>query len=97
MKICVSCGNEINPLRVNALPSTKLCIGCAEGKVGKKRGVPVQLGEGDHTYNELVILEDTEYNKIYKSEERDIADSEPETFLKDDRIPIQIKKRKDVK
>lgn len=97
MKLCVSCGEEINPLRVNALPSTKLCIACAEGKVGKKRGIPVQLGEGDHTYNELVILEDSDYSKIYKSEERDIADSEPETFLKDDRIPIQIKKRKDLK
>lgn len=96
MKICVSCGNEINPLRVKALPSTKLCIGCAEGKVGRKRGVSVVYGEGDHIYNDIVILEEEDYVKTYTTEMRDITDVEPEQFAKDDRIPIKIKKRKEL-
>lgn len=96
MKICVSCGNEINPLRVNALPNTKLCIGCAEGKVGKKRGVSVVYGEGDHTYNDIIILEEDDYMKSHKSEMRDVTDVEPESYLKDDKTPIKIKKRKDL-
>jgi hypothetical protein len=96
MKICVSCGREINPLRVKALPATKLCIGCAEGKVGRKRGVSVVYGEGDHTYNDLVILEEEDYLKSNPTETRDITDVEPEQFAKDDRIPIKIKKRKEL-
>jgi hypothetical protein len=96
MKICISCGDEINPLRVKALPNTKLCIGCAEGKVGKKRGVSMVFGEGDHTYNDLIILDEDQYASTFKNEDRDLLDVEPEQFLKDDKTPIKIKKRKDL-
>lgn len=53
---CVRCGNEINPLRVKALPNTKICIGCAEGSVKRKVGITTVNGTGDHTYNDIVIV-----------------------------------------
>ena len=30
MKTCERCGKEIPPERIEALPETKLCIGCSE-------------------------------------------------------------------
>lgn len=56
------CGDEINPLRVKALPETKTCIN--HSTVGAKRGRILTLGEGDHTYNEIEILDEETYRKV---------------------------------
>jgi hypothetical protein len=59
IKYCKGCGEEIPAGRIKALPNTITCVNCSG--TGMKRGVPVQLGEGDHTCTELVIMEEKEY------------------------------------
>jgi RNA polymerase-binding transcription factor DksA len=58
-RICVKCKEEINPLRVKALPNTKTCVNCST--VGAKRGVPVMFGSKDHTWTDLVVMEENEF------------------------------------
>jgi hypothetical protein len=66
-KICVSCGEEIHPGRLKALPTAKTCVECST--TGKKAGVTVTLGEGDHTYNEIIIMEHDEFIKYKEIED----------------------------
>lgn len=61
-RFCTVCGDEINPLRVKALPDTKTCVN--HSTVGAKRGRILTLGEGDHTYNEIEILDEDVYRKV---------------------------------
>lgn len=61
---CKVCGDPINPKRLEILPQTKTCLKHSE--VGKKVGVPVSLGQGDHTYTELNIMEAEDYKKFEK-------------------------------
>lgn len=67
MKHCVKCGNDIPLKRLEILPNTLTCVNCSS--TGKKRGVSVQLGEGDHTYNEIVILEEDQYKQYLEIEQ----------------------------
>ena len=60
-KLCLGCSNEIPPKRVEILPNTKFCVSCAEGKVGKKRGISYQGGTGEDTYTNTVIMEEQDY------------------------------------
>jgi hypothetical protein len=60
-KPCIFCGEEIHPMRLKALPLTKTCVNCS--KTGSKKAVTVSLGEGDHNYNDIVILNEDEYEK----------------------------------
>ena len=66
-KPCIKCGEGIHPKRLEILPGTKTCVSCSTA--GKKRGVDVQLGEGDHTYNEIVIMEEDEYRNYLALEQ----------------------------
>lgn len=59
-KNCIKCKQEINPLRVKALPNTLTCVDCST--TGAKIAVPMTFGEKDHTWNEVVFVENTEYN-----------------------------------
>jgi hypothetical protein len=61
-KYCKKCGNEIHPKRVEILPTATTCVKCSDTKA--KRSITVQLGEGDHTYNELIIMDADEYQKL---------------------------------
>jgi hypothetical protein len=61
-RFCTVCGEEINPLRVKALPDTKTCVN--HSTVGAKRGRILTLGEGDHTYNEIEIMDEETYRKV---------------------------------
>jgi len=61
-KNCIKCKQEINPLRLKALPGTKTCVECST--TGAKRGVSMMYGEKDHTWNDMVILEADEADKI---------------------------------
>jgi hypothetical protein len=77
---CIYCKQEINPLRIKALPNTKTCVDCST--TGAKKGVTSIFGEKDHTWNDIVFLEDIQYEKYindYKStdlEEDDNPDIE---------------------
>tara|TARA_R110002167_G_C12509871_1_gene637141 strand:+ start:686 stop:901 length:216 start_codon:yes stop_codon:yes gene_type:complete len=51
---CIKCGDEINPLRVKALPNTRVCINCST--TGAYKAITTTEGKGDHTYNSIKIL-----------------------------------------
>ena len=61
-KYCSKCGDEIHPKRVQILPGVTTCVSCSNTQ--PKRSITVQLGEGDHTYNELIIMDAEDYQKI---------------------------------
>lgn len=65
---CIHCQIEINPLRLKALPGTKTCVDCST--TGAKKGVIVTLGEKDHTCNEVMFLEDDQYERYLKSQKK---------------------------
>lgn len=67
-KKCVSCGDDIHPKRLEILPKTKTCVSCST--TGRKRGVSMQFGEGDHSYNETIIMEEEDYLKYLEAEAR---------------------------
>lgn len=67
MKKCNACGEEIHPKRLEILPSATQCVKCST--TGKKAGVTVTVGEGDHTYNDIVIMDHETFNE-YKELER---------------------------
>lgn len=56
---CIKCQEIIHPLRIKALPNTMTCVNCST--VGAKRGVSVMLGEKDHTWNDMVIMDPEEF------------------------------------
>lgn len=68
MKKCNSCGEEIHPKRLEILPSATQCVKCST--TGKKAGVTVVVGEGDHTYNDVVIMDREEYDQYRELESR---------------------------
>ncbi len=66
-RLCIKCQEEINPLRIKALPSAKTCVDCSTE--GAKRGRILTLGSGDHTYNEIEILDEETYSSVMELEE----------------------------
>lgn len=68
MRKCKICGEEIHPKRVEILPHIQTCVSCST--TGKKAGISVVVGEGDHTYNETIILEQEEYMQVQELERR---------------------------
>ena len=63
-RLCIKCKQEINPLRLKALPTAKTCVECST--TGAKRGVPMMFGEKDHTWTDMVIMEPEEFDKFEK-------------------------------
>ena len=66
MKKCIHCGEEIHPLRLKVLPTTKTCVNCST--VGPKRGRILTLGSGDHTYTEIEVLDEDQYREAVRLE-----------------------------
>jgi len=52
---CPGCGGQMPELR-KTLYNYNFCVNCSTIK--PKRGLNVQFGEGDHTFNETIILDD---------------------------------------
>jgi hypothetical protein len=65
-RFCKVCGEEIHPLRLKALPSAVTCV--EHSSAGRKRGRILSLGEGDHNYNELEVLEEDEFIRVRQLE-----------------------------
>lgn len=63
-RLCIKCKQEINPLRVKALPSAKTCVDCST--TGAKRGVPMMFGEKDHTWTDIILMEPEEFDRFEK-------------------------------
>lgn len=59
---CTRCGEPMPELRLLQF-GYDFCVSCSEGLnlVGKKRALPVQMGEGDHSWTETVIMEEDDY------------------------------------
>lgn len=75
MKLCIKCKQEIPEGRLKALPGATTCVNCSSSKM--KRSVTITAGEGEDTYNDIIILEADEYEKIYgKDVTRDRFESE---------------------
>ena len=66
-RICIKCKQEINPLRVKALPNTKTCVDCST--VGAKKGMSMVYGEKDHTWNDMVIIDATEADRMERTKQ----------------------------
>jgi len=82
-KICVKCREEINPLRLKALPTAKTCVDCST--TGAKRGMPVMFGEKDHTWTDMVIMEPEEFDRFEKQNKQTISfDKLDKTEMNDD-------------
>jgi len=61
---CSTCGEDMPELRKTKY-GYNFCVKCSEGgnMVSRKKGVPIQFGEGDHTWTETIIMEESDYNK----------------------------------
>jgi hypothetical protein len=68
MRKCNTCGEEIHPKRLEILPSSTQCVKCST--TGKKAGVTIVVGEGDHTYNDVVIMDREDFEKLQELEHR---------------------------
>ena len=55
MRNCLKCCEEINPLRVKALPDTKVCVNCSTTKAWYVRNVIA----GKTEYAETEIIKDS--------------------------------------
>jgi hypothetical protein len=61
---CSKCQGKMPELRLTQY-GYNFCVSCSEGLnlVGKKRALPVQMGEGDHSWTETIIMEESDYLK----------------------------------
>jgi len=61
---CSKCQGDMPELRLTQY-GYDFCVKCSDGLslVGKKRALPVQMGEGDHSWTETVIMEESDYIK----------------------------------
>ena len=58
---CIKCGKEIPPKRLEIIPETKTCVNCSTES--PKRGIPVMRGTGDHTWVDLDIMTQEQYER----------------------------------
>ena len=65
-RYCKVCGVEIDPRRLAILPDTQTCT--QHSTAEKKVAITVQKGEGDHTYNETIIMDHDEYVRYQEME-----------------------------
>ena len=63
---CAACGTPMPELRFTKY-GYKVCIKCSTVKA--KSGVPVMFGSKDHTWTDLVIMEEDEF-KVYKQQRK---------------------------
>jgi len=70
-RTCIKCKQEINPLRIKALPGTKTCVGCST--VGAKKGMSMVYGEKDHTWNDMIIIDANEADRMENIKQSDFT------------------------
>ena len=63
---CRKCNNEINPLRLKALPETKVCVNCSDTSRWYVRNVI----SGKTTYAETEVIKDPESAKTIAAMDR---------------------------
>ncbi|MDB9847629.1 hypothetical protein OAC50_00420 [bacterium] len=75
---CVKCKGEIHPLRIKALPTTKVCVDCSS--TGCYKAVTTTNGTGDHTWNDIEIMTPEQYEDYQKLNGIDDSDTHTITF-----------------
>ena len=70
-RLCIKCKEEINPLRIKALPTAKTCVECST--TGAKRGMPVMFGDKDNTWVDVVLMEPDEFERLEKANKKKIS------------------------
>lgn len=68
---CSKCGNDMPELRKTKF-GYDFCTHCSDkyGMIGKKRAITVQMGEGDHTWNETIIMSEKDFLEYENQEEK---------------------------
>ena len=66
---CSNCGAMMPELRLLKY-GYSYCIKCSEAGLGagRKQGVPILMGEGDHTWVETVIMDAEQYERYINQE-----------------------------
>ena len=66
---CSNCGQPMPELRL-LKAGFSYCVTCSENGLGagRKQGIPVMMGEGDHTWIETVIMDDNQYKQSLHQE-----------------------------
>jgi hypothetical protein len=67
-KLCTGCNQPIHPKRLEIMPNATRCVACST--TNKKAGITITRGEGDHTYNETIIMEHEDYVRYREMEEK---------------------------
>lgn len=65
---CYKCGEPIPEGRLKAIPTTKTCVSCSG--VSMKRSVTITKGEGEDTYNDIVIMSQKDYESYFGPEKK---------------------------
>tara|TARA_B000000475_G_scaffold240304_1_gene210415 strand:- start:355 stop:714 length:360 start_codon:yes stop_codon:yes gene_type:complete len=66
---CSNCGEPMPELRL-LRAGFSYCVKCSENGLGqgKKHGIPVMMGEGDHTWIETVIMDEEQFAQYQRNE-----------------------------
>lgn len=67
MRTCRSCGEQIHPMRLQALPDTKTCVKCS--KEPKKAGRLVHRSEKEDVETTIEFVSPEQYRRIVEMEE----------------------------
>ena len=70
---CVKCGEPMPELRLTKY-GYNFCVKCSEAGLGegRKQGVPILMGEGDHTWVETVIMTDEQFRQYERQQEAEL-------------------------
>ena len=70
---CSNCGEPMPELRL-LRAGFSYCVKCSENGLGqgKKHGIPVMMGEGDHTWVETVIMTDEQFKQYERQQQAEV-------------------------
>ena len=92
---CSSCGEPMPELRLLKY-GYDYCVKCSEAGLGagRKQGVPILMGEGDHTWVETVIMDADQYERYLAQEKAEAkldksTQAEKLDFDKEDKKNLQ--------
>ena len=92
---CSNCGQPMPELRL-IKAGFSYCVTCSENGLGagRKQGVPILMGEGDHTWVETVIMDADKYENYLAQEKAEAkldksTQAEKLDFDKEDKKNLQ--------
>ena len=83
---CIKCTIVIQPLRIKALPNTRVCVNCSTS--GAYKTISTTHGEGDNTWNDIQVMTPEQFSQYTKLNNVNF-DSEEETPP-----PLEVKNSK---